>query len=164
TLSILSIAELAFALNDHGVNHRGRHHHGISREIAPISDTQNTTIHPRGGGARWSWYDTEESGNAGACGDHMKNSEFVTSYQLLIRLQQDFKQSDCFQKITLEFEGRKVEAVIKDICPVCPPNGLDLSKGLFKYIAPNGDGIVYGNWWFGGDAPKPPPTTTKEPP
>lgn len=142
----------------HGLAHR-RQHHSIARASFDEGGNSTTSLEPRAGDSKWSWYDTEESGNAGACGKHMKNYEFVVA-----RAQVDFQQSDCFKTITLEFEGRTVQAQIMDICPVCPPRGLDLSKGLFKHIAPNGDGIVYGNWWFGGGAPKPPkPTTTKKP-
>jgi len=44
----------------------------------------------------------------------------------------------------------------------CPPGALDLSLGLFKYIAPNGDGVVYGTWNWGAEVEAPRPNTTKQ--
>lgn len=161
-LCAISAAHVGALGSTHGPLSR-RQHHGIARasfsDEVQGGDNSSVILNSRGPNSKWSWYDTEESGNAGACGDHMKNWEPVVA-----RAQVDFKPSDCGKRITLEFEGRTMQARIMDICPICPSNGLDLSKGLFKQIAPRGDGIVYGNWWFGGDAPKPPPTTSKEKP
>ncbi|RXW25704.1 hypothetical protein EST38_g122 [Candolleomyces aberdarensis] len=48
----------------------------------------------------------------------------------------DYKYSDCFKTITITYEGRSTQATVGDMCPTCPPGGLDLSMGLFKHVAP----------------------------
>ena len=52
-----------------------------------------------------------------------------------------------------------------DQCPGCPYGGLDFSRGLFRFFASEGAGVLYGEWHFtDGSAPDPspdPPKTTK---
>jgi len=51
-----------------------------------------------------------------------------------------------------------------DQCPGCPYGGLDFSRGLFRFFASEGAGIIYGEWDFvDGSSPDPspdPPKTT----
>lgn len=49
-------------------------------------------------------------------------------------------------------------------CPGCPPDGLDLTPGLFSYFASEDAGVIYGSWNFGGDAPAPKPSPKPDPP
>ncbi|KAF6746280.1 hypothetical protein DFP72DRAFT_1175660 [Ephemerocybe angulata] len=117
--------------------------------------SNNSALQVRGANSKWSWYDTE-TGNPGLCGEYIKNSDFVVA-----RSASDFSNSDCFKTVTLSYKGRTAQAVIKDVCSGCPPNGLDLSKGLYRFIAPDADDILWdGDWWFGGE--KPGPTSSKE--
>ena len=36
-------------------------------------------------------------------------------------------------------------------CPECPWGALDLSRGLFDFFAPEVEGVIYGQWYFGDD-------------
>lgn len=45
-------------------------------------------------------------------------------------------------------------------CPGCPFAGLDLSRGLFDFFAPESVGVLQGSWTFGGGAPAPAPSPT----
>ncbi|KAF6756905.1 hypothetical protein DFP72DRAFT_1066284 [Ephemerocybe angulata] len=112
------------------------------------------------GNSRWTWYNTE-TGHEGACGGLKLNTDFVVA-----RAQVDFKQSDCGKSITLEWQGKSAQAVIWDICPGCPSNALDLSKGLFTHFASEDVGIINGNWKFndGSSPPTPSTSTTSEAP
>jgi hypothetical protein len=38
-------------------------------------------------------------------------------------------------------------------CIGCPPRGLDLSTGLFAFLADVGLGVIYGDWTYGASAP-----------
>lgn len=71
----------------------------------------------------------------------------------------------------MTYNGKTTVATITDECPGCPYGGLDLSRGLFRFFAPESVGVIYGEWDFtdGGDSPDPSPdppktTTTKKPP
>ena len=43
--------------------HRRRQHHSMSR-ITHWNGTKEENLYPRAGNSKWTWYDTEESGNA----------------------------------------------------------------------------------------------------
>ncbi|KAH6897539.1 hypothetical protein BKA70DRAFT_1438118 [Coprinopsis sp. MPI-PUGE-AT-0042] len=77
----------------------------------------------------FSWYDTEESGNPGNCGDHIKNSEFVVAKQLGA-----FSMADCGKQIRIFYQGKVAVATIKDSCPGCWSGGFDMSRGLFQFF------------------------------
>ncbi|KAF6756906.1 hypothetical protein DFP72DRAFT_892675 [Ephemerocybe angulata] len=153
SFALLSLASLALASSDgHKLNRR--QHHSIAR-MRDVEDA--TDLYARGGNSRWTFYNTE-TGNEGACGGFRTNNQFVVA-----RAQVDFQKSDCGKTISLQYEGKTAEAVIWDICPECPSNGLDLSKGLFTHFASESIGVLYGTWNFGsgGGAPADPkPTTT----
>ncbi|KAF5342303.1 hypothetical protein D9611_001142 [Ephemerocybe angulata] len=153
SFALLSLASLALASSDgHKLNRR--QHHSIAR-MRDVEDA--TDLYARGGNSKWTFYNTE-TGNQGACGGFRTNNQFVVA-----RAQVDFQKSDCGKTITLQYEGKSAEAVIWDICPECPSNGLDLSKGLFNHFAAESIGVIYGTWNFGsgGGAPADPkPTTT----
>ncbi len=94
------------------------------------------------------------------------------------------KSPFCGQTITISYGGKSTSAQVVDKvdffchpiyqlfalslpsqCPGCPPRGLDLTEGLFKFFAPLGAGVIYGTWsGGGGDAPKAPTTSYTPPP
>lgn len=56
------------------------------------------------------------------------------------------------------------ELIKHNQCPSCPFGGLDFSRGLFAFFAPESEGEIHGSWTFGsGDPPKPKPTETPQP-
>jgi len=109
---------------------------------------------------KWSYYDFEQSGNPGACGQHHKNSEYFVAMN-----RDQFRDSYCFKSITLERNGRTAQAQVVDRCGSgCPYGGVDLSLALADYFGIRGDGVVYdGSWSIGSKPAPPPPTTTPEP-
>jgi outer membrane biosynthesis protein TonB len=72
--------------------------------------------------------------------------------------------------ITMSYNGKTTKAQITDECPGCPYGGLDLSRGLFRFFAPESVGVLSGDWWFDGEGddkpapppPPPPPKTTHQ--
>lgn len=44
--------------------------------------------------------------------------------------------------------GKTGQAMVVDLCPGCPPGGLDFSKGLFDYFGLESLGVLYGAWNF----------------
>ncbi|KAH6906359.1 hypothetical protein BKA70DRAFT_1429049 [Coprinopsis sp. MPI-PUGE-AT-0042] len=112
----------------------------------------------------FSWYDTEESGNPGNCGDHIKNSEFVVAKQLGA-----FSMADCGKQIRIFYQGKVAVATIKDSCPGCWSGGFDMSRGLFQFFEWDAVrvGTIDTEWeWVGAEQPPPPPptpTTTEQP-
>lgn len=63
----------------------------------------------------------------------------------------------------MTYNGQTTTATITDECPGCPYGGLDLSRGLFTFFAPESAGVIYGTWDFVGDAPAPAPSPTPQP-
>lgn len=145
----LAIAGAEAALHGHG------NHGSLARRLS--GDMQNFDKRQTGN-SRWSFYNTE-TGNAGSCGRHIKNSEFVVAMNMV----EYNKERHCFKQIILEYGGKTATATIGDACPGCPWGALDLSTELFRYFAPLDKGIIYGSWRFadGGSPPPPPPPPPK---
>lgn len=53
----------------------------------------------------------------------------------------------CGQKIEISYQGNTHVATVFDTCPGCSGGSIDLTEGLFKKVAPNGDGRVSGVSW-----------------
>jgi len=74
----------------------------------------------------------------------------------------------CFETITVTVNGKSTQAQISDMCPTCPPGGLDFSQGLFEYFAPTAQGELQGSWTYGSGvtttSSTPPPSTTSQTP
>ena len=49
-------------------------------------------------------------------------------------------------------------------CPGCPWSGLDFSRGLFDFFAPESVGVLYGTWSFNSINPGPDPAPAPAPP
>jgi len=111
--------------------------------------------------ARLSWY-SGETGNPGSCGPFLTNSDFFVAVNA-----EQMNSAWCFKTVRITYNGRSTIGTIKDTCPSssCPWGGLDLSPSLFSYFAPQGIGIINGDWEF-TDEPtaEPTPTSTWHPP
>ncbi|KAF5391457.1 hypothetical protein D9757_002050 [Collybiopsis confluens] len=110
--------------------------------------------------ARFTFFDV----GLGACGTTNVPSDFVVA----LNSAQYGGGEDCYQTITISYNGMSTQAQIVDECPGCPYGGLDLSTGLFQYFAPEEVGVLYGSWDFGGSkepssGTPPAPTSTQEP-
>ncbi|KAJ3554780.1 hypothetical protein NM688_g2926 [Phlebia brevispora] len=109
-----------------------------------VIDTRNPDVSERStkDDSRFTWF---EEGGYGACGYMNSNSDFVVA----INEDQWDNGAHCGEFITISYDGRSTTAEIVDLCPGCPDDGLDLTEGLFTYLA--GDlsiGVIYGTWSY----------------
>ncbi|OSD02892.1 hypothetical protein PYCCODRAFT_1467568 [Trametes coccinea BRFM310] len=92
-----------------------------------------------------------------ACGSFDHDSDFIVA----INTHQWDGGSHCYEKITIDYQGKSTGAMITDECEECPYGAIDLSPSLFSFLAGSTDpGQIYGSWNFGGGAP---PTVTTMP-
>ncbi|KAI8998807.1 hypothetical protein BD414DRAFT_476141 [Trametes punicea] len=92
-----------------------------------------------------------------ACGSFDHDSDFIVA----LNTYQWDGGSHCYEKITVDYQGKSTAATITDECEECPFGAIDLSPSLFSFLAGSTDpGQVYGSWNFGGGAP---PTVTTMP-
>jgi hypothetical protein len=153
-LSLLLAAPLAAWAHSHGSVHSNRHVEIAKRQEGHVQ------LHKRFSDARWSFYDV----GLGACGKTNVASDFIVALNTP-QYGGGYPGPNCFKTITMTYNGKTTQATVMDQCPGCPYGGLDLSRGLFKFFAPESVGILYGTWYFNDDGPappKPPKTTTKE--
>jgi len=140
----------------------GSTHARLARSAAVISendDSNTSALKQRGGSARLA---TFAAGALGACGTTFTDSDFVVALN-----EADFDAANhCYANITISYGGKSTEAQIVDLCPGCPPHGLDLTSGLFSYFAPTSLGVLYGEWTYDSGQPKSTEnmTNTKEQP
>lgn len=170
--SLFSLAAAASAILGVCANPHGAHlnrHQGIAKRAAG-----NVQLHKRFGGARWTYYDV----GLGACGQYNVATDFIVALNTP-QFGSGYPGPNCFKTITMSYGGKTTTATIMDECPGCPYGGLDLSRGLFQFFAPESVGVIYAEWYFGsgggGDNPpatteakptstwQPPPTTTWKP-
>lgn len=151
-----SILALALPLSAFAANH-GAFLNRRHADLAKRSDV-NVTIQERADGARMTYYDVE-TGNAGSCGKFHTNADFTVALSAT-----QMNPSLCYKQIRITYNGKTAYADISDTCPVCPPNGLDLTIGLFGYLTSLGDGVIYGTWEYADAAPAPPAPVYTPPP
>ncbi|KIM49401.1 hypothetical protein M413DRAFT_106763 [Hebeloma cylindrosporum] len=161
SLFFVSLALLANFVAAHGPVWSRRHAGRAPLVGDPIQ--QNITsrgLEKRFDGARFTFYDA----GLGACGKVNSNADFIVA----MNSGQFAGGAHCFQTITITVNGKSTSAQVADECPGCPFAGLDFSRGLFDFFAPESAGVLTGSWTFGGGAPaappKPTPTPTHTPP
>ncbi|KAG6821179.1 hypothetical protein H0H93_005399 [Arthromyces matolae] len=127
-------------------------HHNRHVEIAKrqVGDVQ---LFKRYSNARWTFYDV----GLGACGKNNVASDFIVALNSA-QFGSGYPGPYCFKTITMSYNGKSTQATIMDECPGCPEGGLDLSRGLFTFFAPESVGVLYGTWTLddgssGDDAP-----------
>ncbi|KAF9036690.1 hypothetical protein BJ165DRAFT_1604319 [Panaeolus papilionaceus] len=135
-------------------------HAGLAKRVD--GDVQ---LHKRYSGTRWTFFDV----GLGACGKVNVESDFIVALNAE-QFGSGYPGPNCEKTITMTYNGKTATAKIMDMCPGCPYGGLDLSRSLFRYFAPEYVGVIQGDWNFsgsssGGDAPAPAPapqtTSTK---
>ncbi|KAI0373581.1 hypothetical protein BV20DRAFT_962789 [Pilatotrama ljubarskyi] len=162
--SLLVLAAFSLAAFAHAGSHNKPSLEQHKRHAAALSPRNNTTsaLQKRFEGSRFTYYYI--NGGENACGSWDSDDDFIVA---LTQTQWD-GGSHCYAPITIEYQGRTANAKITDECPGCPYGALDLSPGLFKFLAGGSldAGVLYGSWNFGSGAPTttskpaPPPTTT----
>ncbi|KAH7924558.1 hypothetical protein BV22DRAFT_1013080 [Leucogyrophana mollusca] len=130
--------------------HQGRWHHA-KRQTSDLSVRApgDAHLYKRFDGARFTYY----ADGLGACGKTNAPGDFIVA----LNSAQFGGGGDCFKSITITVNGKTTGAQIVDECPGCPFGGLDMSQGLFDFFASESVGVLYGSWWFDGQAPPPPP-------
>ncbi|KAF7368079.1 Barwin-like endoglucanase [Mycena sanguinolenta] len=84
------------------------------------------------------------NGGVGACGHPIKTSAHAVA---LASAQYD-GGAHCGKKIKVQYNGKSVIANVVDLCPGCPSEGLDLTRGAFKKLAKPAVGVIEANWHF----------------
>ncbi|KAF8127864.1 RlpA-like double-psi beta-barrel-protein domain-containing protein-containing protein [Boletus edulis] len=137
--TILSFLALALPFSSAIPSHNKRHHEVANRARADVG------IHKRGSfpNARLTYYDV----GLGACGIWNKPGDFIVALNVE-QFGPGFPGEYCFKTITIWINGATATATITDKCEGCPWGGLDLSRGLFDYFAPEAQGVIYASWWF----------------
>ncbi|KAF8352338.1 RlpA-like double-psi beta-barrel-protein domain-containing protein-containing protein [Amanita rubescens] len=91
--------------------------------------------------AKFTYYEA----GLGACGKTSTDGDFIVA----INTEQYAGGALCFETVTITAMGKTTTAQIVDECMGCPYAGLDFSPSLFKFFAPEGDGVIYGTWVLG---------------
>ncbi|KAI0807200.1 RlpA-like double-psi beta-barrel-protein domain-containing protein-containing protein [Fomes fomentarius] len=116
---------------------------------APTSGSHVLTArHPKGGSAskkrfdnaRLTYYDAGQN----ACGWYDSDSDYVIA--LSPKLYNN--GAHCGKMVTVDYQGKQVQAKVTDECPGCNEAEADLSRPLFAHLAPLDEGVIHGRWWF----------------
>ncbi|KAK0431975.1 RlpA-like double-psi beta-barrel-protein domain-containing protein-containing protein [Armillaria borealis] len=86
------------------------------------------------------WY--SPNGGFGACGTPLQNSDYIVA----LSSAQYAGGANCGRVIRLSYEGRSVDVIIRDLCPGCGPNGIDLSSSAFQQLADLDVGRIQVTW------------------
>jgi len=150
-VSLLVVATLPAWANTHVSLHHNRHVEIAKRQAGPVQ------LYKRFDSARWTFYDVGQ----GACGKVNVADDFIVALNSA-QYGGGYPGPNCFKSITMTYNGKTARATIMDECPGCPYGGLDLSRGLFKFFAPESVGVLYGTWYFndGSDNADSTPKTT----
>jgi hypothetical protein len=153
-LTLLGLSALSLVAAElHGSFNPHRH-----RDIAHRSKG-DMQLHKRIDNSRWTFYDV----GLGACGKVNQPGDFIVALNSA-QFGGGYPGPNCFKAISMTYNGKSTQAVIMDECPGCPWGGLDLSRGLFTFFAPESVGVLEGTWDFvdgnGVKTPTPTPTPT----
>ncbi|EGG09870.1 Non-catalytic module family EXPN [Melampsora larici-populina 98AG31] len=134
-------------------------------QVANNNHHHRNTLNKRGDSyhGRATFYAT----GLGSCGDTNTDSDYIVALN-----QAQYDSSWCGKTITISYGGKSCQATVKDLCPGCPPGGLDMSPSLFKFFASEDVGVFYMSWSVGGgggggdggDKPKDKPAPVYVPP
>ncbi|PBK90527.1 hypothetical protein ARMGADRAFT_934207, partial [Armillaria gallica] len=80
------------------------------------------------------------NGGVGACGVPMQNSDHI------VALSSNQYDGGTHKYIGVHYKGKFVDATIRDLCPGCDHNGIDLSPSAFEKLAPLDDGRIQVTW------------------
>ncbi|PBK66791.1 barwin-like endoglucanase [Armillaria solidipes] len=86
------------------------------------------------------WYTPD--GGSGACGTTLQNSDNIVA----LSNDQYAGGVHCGKVITASYEGKSVDVTIRDLCPGCGSNGIDLSSSAFQQLAGLDVGRIQVTW------------------
>uniref|UniRef100_D8PRC8 Spindle pole body component n=1 Tax=Schizophyllum commune (strain H4-8 / FGSC 9210) TaxID=578458 RepID=D8PRC8_SCHCM len=78
---------------------------------------------------RATYYDP--NGGYGACGQPLQNGDMIVA----LSSDQYLGGANCGRQLVATHAGRSVTVTVRDLCPGCGANGLDLSSGAFQQLA-----------------------------
>ncbi|KAJ6527681.1 RlpA-like double-psi beta-barrel-protein domain-containing protein-containing protein [Mycena capillaripes] len=84
------------------------------------------------------------NGAVGACGHPIKTS----AHAVALASAQYNDGAHCGKKIKVQHNGKSIIAKVVDLCPGCPSDGLDLTRGAFKKLAKPAIGVIEADWQF----------------
>ncbi|KAI0336341.1 hypothetical protein GY45DRAFT_390985 [Cubamyces sp. BRFM 1775] len=105
-----------------------------------LSLTPRASLGKRYDNARFTYYDAGQN----ACGSYDDGNAYV----IALSSEHYENGAHCYKQVTLEYNGKKVQATVTDECPGCNGAQADLSRPLFQALAPLDQGVIYGTWWF----------------
>jgi hypothetical protein len=119
--------------------------------VAPVPSSPPST----GSGSTYSGdltvYDT--MGAAGACGETLNDDMMIVALAANLMgpstynvMTGDATNPYCGKEVTINYGGKSVKATIKDKCPGCAGNDLDLSRAVWKAIGMTEDTRVKSSW------------------
>ncbi|OJT08885.1 Papain inhibitor [Trametes pubescens] len=115
--------------------------HGITHSHINRANRTTFALAPRAfENSRFTFYDAGEN----ACG----SVDDANAYIMALSPAFFNNGQHCFQKVTIDYQGKKVQATVTDECPGCSDSQADLSRPLFAALAPLDEGVIYGSWWF----------------
>ncbi|KAI0831114.1 hypothetical protein BC628DRAFT_728368 [Trametes gibbosa] len=149
-LTLLSLAAVALVgAAPHGADYsHGQPHDGITHTHVERRAGHNGTAYTHGGhglqkrfdNARFTFYDAGEN----ACG----SVDDGNAYVIALSPSMYSNGAHCYKQVTIEYNGKKVQATVTDDCPGCNGAQADLSRPLFAALAPLDQGEIFGSWWF----------------
>ncbi|KAK0488458.1 riboflavine-aldehyde-forming enzyme, partial [Armillaria novae-zelandiae] len=86
------------------------------------------------------WY--TPNGGLGACGTPLQNSDHIVA----LSTAQYAGGANCGRVIRVSYKGRYVDVTVRDLCPGCGNNGIDLSSSAFQQLATLDVGRIQVNW------------------
>lgn len=96
----------------------------------------------RDGQGKASYY--TPNGGVGNCGGKgLKNSDLIVA----LPTSAYNGGKNCGKKINVTYKGKTVQGTVRDRCPGCPGNQIDLSKGYFEQFANTDVGILKPLTW-----------------
>ncbi|KAI0646879.1 RlpA-like double-psi beta-barrel-protein domain-containing protein-containing protein [Trametes meyenii] len=119
------------------------------RSVHAVAHSHNTHDRPaqngtqpakRYDGARFTYYDAGQN----ACGSVDSDSAYIIALSPALYNNGEH----CYKQVTLQYNGKQVQATVTDECPGCSDSQADLSRPLFAALAPLDQGVIYGQWWF----------------
>ncbi|KAJ7076748.1 RlpA-like double-psi beta-barrel-protein domain-containing protein-containing protein [Mycena belliarum] len=97
--------------------------------IAALASGASGAILPRTTGPA-TWY--SPNGGFGACGQPIQNGDFAVA----------------LSSANYADNGKSINAVVRDLCPGCASNGIDLTQGAFSALANLDLGVIQVVWNF----------------
>ncbi|KAK0185018.1 riboflavine-aldehyde-forming enzyme [Armillaria mellea] len=82
------------------------------------------------------------NGGDGACGTPLQNTDYIVA----LSSDQYAGGVHCGKVITVSYQGKSVDVTVRDLCPGCGSNGIDLSPTAFQQLAGLDVGRMQVTW------------------